>query len=324
MSPRDEHGHERHERLSRPHVALQQAVHLLSASHVLPYFPNHTLLCSGKREGQVFMVERVEVLADVAEHISAVLPSVVVGVSENVQLHVEQFFELQSQPCLLSVFGTFRIVNFPKGIISGYQVERSCDKRRERLRQWLCEFFQQVFHDFLHRPRCDTRLFHRFCRHVIRLHAHGRQLHVFRLFDFRVRKLVAPAIDGGSSEDDIVFLYRIVSCDILRPREPNQIDYASAVGEIGNHPFLAGADREFLEAENLSANLHERHVGRQLVDAIDTAPVNMFVGEIFQQIAISADLELFLQNLLSRRADPRDILHILIQYIKHRLFFIYR
>ena len=89
---RDEHGHERHERLSRPHVALQQAVHLLSASHVLPYFPNHTLLCSGEREGQVFMVERVEVLTDVAEHISAVLPSVVVGVSENVQLHSSSNF----------------------------------------------------------------------------------------------------------------------------------------------------------------------------------------------------------------------------------------
>ena len=39
-----QHGHQGHERFARSHVALQQAVHLYTASHIGTYLVHHTLL----------------------------------------------------------------------------------------------------------------------------------------------------------------------------------------------------------------------------------------------------------------------------------------
>ena len=78
------HRHQGHKCLTRADIALQQPVHLPASFHVGPYLAHHPLLRIGKLEGQVKAVEVVEERPDLLEHISAVLPPVVIGVSQDV------------------------------------------------------------------------------------------------------------------------------------------------------------------------------------------------------------------------------------------------
>ena len=85
----DEHRHQGHKCLSRPHIALQQTVHLSTGAHVGPYLMHHPLLGSRELEGQVVVVEGVEDVAHFREHIATILTSLVAGIAKDVQLHIE-------------------------------------------------------------------------------------------------------------------------------------------------------------------------------------------------------------------------------------------
>ena len=72
-----EHSHQRHERLARTHVALQQTVHLLAAAHVGSYLVHHPFLGARQFEGQVVVIEAVEDVADAIEYVAAVFAALV-------------------------------------------------------------------------------------------------------------------------------------------------------------------------------------------------------------------------------------------------------
>ena len=63
----DEDGEECHEGLAASHIALEQAVHLPAAAHVGAYLFYHPFLRAGEGEGEVVVVEIVEVVAHHAE-----------------------------------------------------------------------------------------------------------------------------------------------------------------------------------------------------------------------------------------------------------------
>ena len=107
----NEHRHQGHERLARAHIALQQAVHLSSATHVGADLVHHTLLCSRERKRQVVAIETVEDVPHTVEHVAPVFAAIVAGVAQNVELHVEELFKLQSQTGTLHLIGILGIVN---------------------------------------------------------------------------------------------------------------------------------------------------------------------------------------------------------------------
>ena len=76
----DEHRHQCHEGLAAADVALQQTVHLPAAAHVLAYLADDALLGFGQLEGQVFVIERVKRIADLAEDVAAVFAALVAGI----------------------------------------------------------------------------------------------------------------------------------------------------------------------------------------------------------------------------------------------------
>ena len=76
----NEHRHQRHQRLAGADVALQQAVHLAAAAHVVAYLADDALLGLGQREGQVVVVERVEHVAHAAEDVAPELAPLVARV----------------------------------------------------------------------------------------------------------------------------------------------------------------------------------------------------------------------------------------------------
>ena len=65
------------------------------------------------------------------------------------------------------------------------------------------DFIYQHSGDFLNGSRLQSCLFHLLRGDVIRLHAHGFDLHLAHFFDLRVRKLVSSIIESGLSKHQI-------------------------------------------------------------------------------------------------------------------------
>ena len=117
-------------------------------------------------------IEAVEYLADAREGISAVFLLLVGGIAQDVELHVEQLFKLQSEACALQFFGGLRIVYVAQCRVPLHQTQSVGDKRRQCLRQRLVHLFEHRLRDFLYRPRCQSRLLHLLRGDIVGLHSH--------------------------------------------------------------------------------------------------------------------------------------------------------
>ena len=146
----DEHGHQGDKRLARTHIALQQAVHLPSASHVGTYLVHHPFLCSGEFKGQVVGIEPVELCSDTVEDVPPVLAPVVAGIAEDVELHVEKLLEFQADTGTLGVVDRPGIMDLAQGSIPGNEVQVARDEGRQRLLQRLTELADECLRQFLH------------------------------------------------------------------------------------------------------------------------------------------------------------------------------
>ena len=76
----NEHRHQGHKGLARPHIPLQKTVHLSSGTYINADLPDHSLLRFREREGQIVAVEGIEDLAHLGEDIPPVFPALVARV----------------------------------------------------------------------------------------------------------------------------------------------------------------------------------------------------------------------------------------------------
>ena len=116
----------------------------------------------------------------------------------------------------------------------------------------------------------------------------------------------------GLAKDEILDTDLIGLLGIFAAIEPREVADARTIGEMSHHTFLAWSHGEGLEAQDLSHHLHERHITRQFVDGIDLRTVNVFIGIVFQQVAIALNAEFIAQHLLAIRAYTRQVFNILV------------
>ena len=77
--------------------------------------------------------------------------------------------------------------------------------------------------------------------------------------------------DAGLAKDDVFGVYFVFAEGTLAIDKPYEVHHpAAAIGEVGYHTLLAGAHLKRLEAQNIAAHLYERHVARQLLDAVES------------------------------------------------------
>ena len=95
--------------------------------------------------------------------------------------------------------------------------------------------------------------------------------------------------------------------------KPHEVYDARAVGGMGHDSLLARSHVELLEGENLGAYLHEGHLATQLGDGVEVAAVDVFIGEVLQQVAPRVNAELLLQNLGTPWTNARQELDVLVE-----------
>ena len=100
----DECHHQCHECLTTAHIPLQESVHLSSRLHVGTNLTDDTFLSFGQLEGQMVVEEAVEMFTNGVEHDALVAQLTVFHIAQDVQLHIKQFLEFQSELCMAQRF----------------------------------------------------------------------------------------------------------------------------------------------------------------------------------------------------------------------------
>ncbi len=94
----DQHAQQSHKSLAAAHIALQQAIHLPARSHIGPDLLDHPLLRSRQFERHAFLVESIEIMADVGESHSFHRKFSSTGVLKYIELKIKQLVKFHSRP----------------------------------------------------------------------------------------------------------------------------------------------------------------------------------------------------------------------------------
>ena len=132
----DKHAHEGHQGFAAAHVALQQPVHLPAAAHVGPYLFDDPLLGLGELKGKYVVVEVVEAVADVVEPESAQFLVAQPGVSQDVELQIEELFEFEPHLGPAQVADRYGEMDVAQGIGNPHQLHVGDDGGGQGFGQW--------------------------------------------------------------------------------------------------------------------------------------------------------------------------------------------
>ena len=122
-----------HHGLSRAHVPLKEAVHLLSAPHVFPDFPDYPLLgiCQAVRQCSIALVEG---LPDIRHRDAPLIAAPDIFLAEKRELKEEKFLELEPVFGLGQCGLVLRKMNVAQCVIQGYETLLPHDIIRQGLR----------------------------------------------------------------------------------------------------------------------------------------------------------------------------------------------
>ena len=126
-----------------------------------------------------------------------------------------------------------------------------------------------------------------------------------------------PAVvNAWSAEDDVLFAHLIVLIDVLQPIEPDEVNHAMTIAEVGHGKLLTLACADFLVGKNLAFQLNKGHIGLQFIDVIDAASVDILIRVVFQELSPRRNAELLLQNLGAPWSHARQIFDVLVEDVQ--------
>ena len=312
----DEHGHQCHQRLATAHIALKQAVHLTAASHIPAYFLDDTLLRTRQFKRKVLGVKGIEHFAHLAEYKPPIALLALLHVSQDIELHEEEFFKLQAELRLSQVFGSLGEMDVHQCLGEGDKVILLDDVIRKGFGQRLFDEVAQIGHQLLYRAGVEPIVLHLFRCIVVGLQPHVGEHQFIGRVNVGVGNVHPSAKDGGLAEDNVRSAHLVLSRHKLLSLKPHQIHHSCAIAEMGDETFAVSFAGLFV-TEYLSAQLDVGHVAVNLMHIVEPATVDIFIREIVQQVMQRADTELLLQHSRPLGAYTRKILDITGCKVEH-------
>ena len=118
--------------------------------------------------------------------------------------------------------------------------------------------------------------------------------------------------DGGLTEDHIFRADSIGLLGVFATIKPCKVGDGGTIRTMGYDAFFTRSHGEGLEAEDMTNDLHIRHIAREFVDGVDLRAVDIFVRIVFEQVTIGLNAELIAQHLLAVRPYARQVFDILV------------
>ena len=143
-------------------------------------------------------------LSHLMEAVSTIFLATVVCIAQNVELHIEKLFKLQSHLCALQFVQRVGVVNAMKGRFARKKMQRLRDEWRQCFGQTaLRKPCDERLGELLYGPTCDAPVLHSLRGYIIRLHAHLVELQGGCLLHFGMCKLKTAAIDRRFAENNV-------------------------------------------------------------------------------------------------------------------------
>ena len=238
--------------LARTHIALQQAVHLVSRLQVGMYLPDDAFLRLGEAEGQHVAVEGVELLGDAREAPSLGHRLPRAGILQDGELEEEEFLEFQSAAGIAHRFGTLAEVDVADGLFVAHQPVGGDEVGREGLGDGG-NLVEGVCHQLVEELRGDAPSLQLLGQMIDGLHAEQRTvLHLLHHLHFGMWDAEAVLKHLRLAEHLVGHANLTHLADGLQTAEPDEGDESRAVGE-GSHQASLGAFAYGGDVDNLSA-----------------------------------------------------------------------
>ena len=206
-----QHAHQCYQGFTTTHVSLKQTVHLPAASHIIPYFFQYPFLCTRQLKRKVLRIESIENIPYPFKDISTISSLAVFRIAEDIQLHVEQFFEFKTILSPAQRIGIRREMDIPECLRQRHQMMVRQDFGRKRFRQGFLYLLDHRSHHLLNRMRIEKTPFHFLRRIIIRLQSDGRKFQIIRLIDVGMCHIDTPVKHGRLTEDDVFFVKFILT-----------------------------------------------------------------------------------------------------------------
>ena len=284
-----------HQRLSATHVALQQAVHLAAAAHVITDFVQDAFLGIGERERNV-AVSLVESRTYTFKYGSGGTPHADVLLLEHRQLQEEEFFELEPFLRLGQRLDILRKMDVLQRESQRTEMpleqqvfgQRFVDPRKHFREQGGLQFGD----DLVAQPAAAE-----FLGAVVDAQEMARVLLEFLLggqVHLGMDQIVFVVEDARLSENDILAAHFQLVLHPLDPRKKDEVDGAGPVGEGGHQP-LAFLGAYHLDRRNMPAQLDIGVGGVDFTYRIELGSIDIAERKRVEHVAESVDAQLFLQ-----------------------------
>ena len=314
---REQHRHQRHEGLAAAHVALKQAVHLESRHGVPADLPDDPFLRPGEREGEFFGVEGVEHAPDPGEEEAVAFREAFGAPLLDVELHAQQFVELQ--PVLRLPQGLLRLreVDIVDGVAQADQSVPGAHGLGKRVRDAVLHERPGVADDLVHALRAQ-HIAQLLGRGIDALHAAfglAREglLHGFQL---GMGDRQFAAVERRAAEDEVFASDLDPFLDPLDALKPHQLGLSRGVLREGREAAFAPCSG-IGDARYAGAELD---VGQacglgDLRDAVDACAVDIAERIVAEHVAQRADAQLPFEEFCPGLADARYEFDVVIECI---------
>ena len=171
----------------------------------------------------------------------------IIGIAQNIELHIKQFFKLQSHLSTLQLIVVMWIMHPSHSFIARSEMQGIGNKGRKRLGERSLHLFEQSLCEFFHSSRSDASLLHSFGSAVVRLHAHLGKFQFSDLVYIRMCNLKPTTIHARFAKHDIIHPHFIGIKNIFSPLKPNQVGHVPPIREVCYEAFSARSHIEFLK-----------------------------------------------------------------------------
>ena len=216
-------------------------------------------------------------------------------------MYKKQFLELQTQSGTLQVLGVLWIVYRAQGEVTTYQMQGLVDKIGDGFGLWR-KFLDERLGESFDGTRVQSALLHLLGGVVIGLKSHRCEINLRSIIQVGMGEVDAVVKHSGFAKHQILGTYLIILFGVFATIKPGKVTDAGAICKVCHYALLTRAHRKGLETQDMSYHLYKRHVARKLVDGVHLRAVDVFVGVVLQQVAVTLNAKLVAQHLLTVRS----------------------
>ena len=262
-----------HHRLARSHISLQQTVHLSATAQITMDLAHHAFLCFGEFKRDMVGIEIFEQGTNARKGPTGDFHFPFSVVLENGKLQIEEFFKFQPTFGRRHVLCALRKVQISHRAIVAHQFMLRHECRRQGVGDRSPHAFKGIGHQFIDGARGDVRTREALSEMIDRLHAQEWAiLHPLQLLHLRVgnRKVVAERF--GFAKHLIFDIHLVHFLQSLRHAEPNQLNVARTIGEVG-HKSAFRSFAHLVDHHNAPPQLNILHSLDEIADAMHLGAV---------------------------------------------------